>query len=497
MRALQRCLPIAAALLLASCTGLPRSIKTEIAAEQDRLQQAEHELQHSQQTVRDDLAHAPDLFNGTSVVTAWPAKLQSAQTTLDRAKNDLRQLGKLTRSSDRGRAEQLLRDEKSLRESVLHDSEAVEEEATKWLDFQRNVPHYLAVMQREYDDIHDADLNAVTQTVQKAELDWPAKKDVLESRLAALRDPISDGEQQWMATGSARQDANAGKATGPEIATLIEANEALESDDTKLMRGAGAIKAQCGQLYYAWDKILADLETSHRGLDTIYSEKIKTVRTHFVDVADKKTEVSSDDRWIDVSSSSYHAVENDLGMAIAHKDAGLFDSEASTTPQPAGFAYIAPPSQGSNQYGYWSRGSDGHSFWTFLPEYLIMRELLWGHNYRPIIINEYNGYREAQRTGRTWYGQETPAAPPKYGSHGTFTQERYAGSRYMQSGGFKGSGYASSRSSAPPEEPRIFRPERGESPSVGRRFGSNSGGQRFGSGSRSMPRMGKSFGRRR
>src|SRR5207245_1257844 len=162
----------------------------------------------------------------------------------------------------------------------------------------------------------------------------------------------------------------------------------------------------------------------HRGGDTVYSEKLKTVRTHFVDVASKKTDVSSDDKWVDVPASTYRAVENDLGMAIAHKDAGQFDSEAQNTVQPAGFAYIAPPSQGSNQYGYWSNAG-GASVWTFLPQYLIMRELLWGHSYRPIVINEYNGYQTARSSGRTYYGRETPTSPPKYGSHGTFTAERY------------------------------------------------------------------------
>ena len=67
---------------------------------------------------------------------------------------------------------------------------------------------------------------------------------------------------------------------------------------------------------------------------------------------------------------------------------------------------------GSNQYGYWSH-SGGESVWTFLPQYLIMRELLWGHSYRPIYVNEYNGYQTAQRSGRTYYGQETPASSPK------------------------------------------------------------------------------------
>jgi hypothetical protein len=494
MNARKRYFLVLAPLLLASCNGLPRSLRNDFASEKDRLQQAQTQLQHSQQTVRDDLAHSPDLFKGASVATEWPARLQSAQTTLDRAKDDLQQVDKLTRADEK-RAEQLVRDARSLRESVLRESEGIEEEATKWLDFERNVPHYLTVMQSEYDQIHGADLTPLAKTVEKAEQDWPAKKGTLDTRLAALRQSAETAEMQWHETEPARQDAAAGKATGPEIATLIQANNALATDAGKLTQGAEELRAQCGQLYDAWDKILADLDISHRGGEPVYREKVKTVRTHFVDVAEKKTEVSSDESWDDVSSSAYRRVENDLGMAIAHKDAGEFDSEAQTTAQPAGFAYIAPPSQGSNQYGYWTH-SGGESFWTFLPEYLVMRELLWGHSYRPVVINEYNGYQTAQRYGRSYYGQETPASPPKYGSHGTFTAERYAGSRYVQSGGFKGSAYASNRSSGPSEVPGVPRTEPHES-SAGKRFGGNSNGQRFG-GSHIAPRVpGRSFGRRR
>ena len=76
-------------------------------------------------------------------------------------------------------------------------------------------------------------------------------------------------------------------------------------------------------------------------------------------------------------------------------------SEAQTTAQPAGFAYIAPPSVGSNQYGYWTHNEQG-SFWTFLPQYLIMRELFWGNSYRPILVDEYNSYNTYARQGRTW-----------------------------------------------------------------------------------------------
>ena len=173
MYARKRFLAIAGALLLVSCGGLPRALRNQIASEKTGLQQADRQLQHSLETVRADLAHSPSLFQGTPVSTEWPARLQSARGTLDRARNDLQQLDKI---SDPRRAEQLLGEERGLRQSVIHEAESVEADANSWLDFERNVPHYLAAMQNEYDEIHAVDLTPVAAVVQKAEQDWPAKK---------------------------------------------------------------------------------------------------------------------------------------------------------------------------------------------------------------------------------------------------------------------------------------------------------------------------------
>jgi hypothetical protein len=185
-------------------------------------------------------------------------------------------------------------------------------------------------------------------------------------------------------------------------------------------------------------------------------------------------------------------------MAIAHKDAGHYDSEAVNTPQPPGYSYIASPEQGSNQYGYWTHNG-GESFWTFLPQYLILRELLWNHDYRPVAVADYGAYRMAARNGTSYYGQQTPNSPPKYGSHGTFTQSHYADSRYVQSGSFKGSAYAS-RGSSPGSSfgGAHAEPDLG---SAGKRFGRQPGsapqGQRFGRPSGGFKPSGRGFGRRR
>ena len=48
----------------------------------------------------------------------------------------------------------------------------------------------------------------------------------------------------------------------------------LQRDDSQLTHDADELRAQCGQLYDSWDKILADLEVAHREGETVYSEKI-------------------------------------------------------------------------------------------------------------------------------------------------------------------------------------------------------------------------------
>jgi hypothetical protein len=498
-------------LVLAGCGArLPRSLRSEIRSESDKLQSADRQLSRSEKTVRDDLASAPDLFQGTAVATAWPDRLRAARQKLDTARSQDRELERLARedrAESRRRVEWVLAGERNLRESAVRDSEAVASDAEKWVGFRRNLGSSLETMKREHDSIRTVDLSSTAAAVAKAEQDWPSKKVELESRLAGLRAVPETIEKKWKETETARQDAASGKATGAEIATLIQTDEVLRQAD--LSQKADELRAQSGQLYDAWDKVLTDLDASGAS----YREKVKTVRTHYVDVPAKKTEISSDEKWVSVQEPAFRAVENDLGMSIGHKDAGLFDSEAQTVPQPAGFAYMATPEQGRNQYGYWAN-EGGHSVWMWGAEYLIMRELLWGRDYRPIVVDEYRGYRSYRDTGRTYYGQSTPEAPPKYGSHGTFTQTHYGSSRYVQSGGFKGSGYASRPGGSVATRPSYSEPRVGSAapvePGAGKRFGSGASGsspsgRRFGSGASpsspgrrfGSPSPGRSFGRRR
>ncbi|MES1257082.1 MAG: hypothetical protein ABUS51_01580 [Acidobacteriota bacterium] len=128
---------IVAALWLTGCAGLPRSLRQEIASESEKLDQAKKQLQRTESGVKDDLAKKPDLFNGTPVVTEWPARLNAAKSKLDRADQTRRDLEKL-HSGDRQavmQAERLLSDGRRLRQTALDEAAAVEGEANRWLDF--------------------------------------------------------------------------------------------------------------------------------------------------------------------------------------------------------------------------------------------------------------------------------------------------------------------------------------------------------------------------
>jgi hypothetical protein len=167
-------------------------------------------------------------------------------------------------------------------------------------------------------------------------------------------------------------------------------------------------------------------------------------------------------------------MRNDLGMAIEHKPAGRYDSESERVAQPAGFAYMAPPTEASNQYGYWEH-RDGRNFWVFYGQYALMRDLLFNRGYQPVERGEWEGYRTYQNRGQTYYGQEPGASAPKYGSEGTATQNRYSGSTYAQGGGFRDSKYAN--------KPGSYRDSKFASPGA-RDPNADHSPKRFGSSSR-------------
>ena len=424
--------------------NLPRQTRAAIDSERAALASAATQVQRGKDEVAKQVSDNADLFRTVPAATQWPATFDAAAAQLQSARRDMDRLNAIEKENRRGdfaEATRLLTDETQLRTSALRQTTGVRNETSHWIDLKQHLPQQLEQMQRDYDAVRNFDFTPVTATLQRAETDWPDKKADLETRLAALHSIQSRADQVWASSGDLRREAAANDFAHLNFGALGGDADALHTAAADLPQRSGTFTALAGQLYNSWDKILVDMEERGRGKSKTYDQEIRTVTTRVPDAASKNGATTSEERWIDVPKPTYEAMRNDLGMAIEHKSAGKYDSESEKVAQPAGFAYMAPPGQ-SNQYGYWDH-SGGHDFWVFYGQYALLRDLLFHGGYRPIDYGEYRDYRTYQQTGRTYYGRDAVGGLPKYGTQGTSTADRYAGSSYGKSGGFRNSQYAS------------------------------------------------------
>jgi hypothetical protein len=422
-----------AVLPFAGMDNLPRDLRSRIATERSALAGAQSTLRNAQDEVTRELQSEPELYRSIASSQTWPAVLGQSAGDLQSASREMEQLTaleKANRRGDRAKVEELLAREQQLRTNALNRATGVQKDAAHWIDLKKRLPEVVQQMDRDYQAIHGFDFAATAAAVSKAETDWPEKKADLEARLAALRDRAAQSDTLWQSTAAARREAAAGKYAGLDFGALFGAADTLHSTATDLPAKSSELAGLTGQLYTTWDKLLVDMEERNRS----YQQKVRTVVT-------KGTETKSDEKWVEVSRAQFDAMKPNLGMAIEHKPAGKYDSEAERTAQPAGFAYMAPPSQGRNQYGYWDH-RDGRDFWVFYGQYALMRDLLFNRDYRPLPRGEYEDYRGYQSRGQTYYGRDDrTASAPKYGTQGSATQDRYSGSTFARKGGFNDSKY--------------------------------------------------------
>ena len=441
--------------------GLPREARRQIGAERTALAAAQRQLHTAQQQVTHDLATEPDLFHGIPESQAWPGELSAdaaGLATAGRGMEQLNALEKQNRRADRERVLGLLVQERAERESAANQAAGIQQAADHWVDLKQHLPETLARMDRDNRMIQSFDPAAVTAEVQKAETAWPDKRSDLESRFdSEIRRRQQQDQQLWQSTAQARQEAAAGRLPAAQIGTLVEAADRLHSDSALLPQKRAEIESLVAQLNTTWDKVLVDMDKHGH----TYREDIRTISTPQVG------QTTSSEQWVEVSEAQYNGVKNDLGMAIEHKPAGKYDIEAERVAEPAGFAYMAPPGQ-NNQYGYWDH-RDGHDFWVFYGQYALLRDLLFNYHYTPLPRYDWDQYRDYRARGQTYYGRDEANSIPKYGTQGSSTIDRYAGSNYARSGGFRNSPYASKSGS--------FRDSQFATPggsSAPKRFGSSS-----------------------
>jgi hypothetical protein len=425
--------------------SLPRDLRRQIDAERTALVSAQKQLQSAQDEVLSDLRNEPDLFGSIAASKQWPDQLSKALGDMQYAARNMEQLTALekqNRRQDRAQAEKLLAQERTLRSGALNQAAGIRKEAAHWVDLKRHLPEALRQMEQDYQAVHDFNFQSVVANVQKAATDWPEKQADLDSGLANLRTLQSQAETAWQTSAEARRQAAAANLSKVDYGSLFAAIETLKNAASGLPKQAGDLQSLTAQLYKGWDKVLVDMETRKSG--SVYAQKIRTITTDYPNAAAKTGQISSNEDWVEVSKGAYDAEKNDLGMVIAHKGPGKYDIEAERTAQPPGFAYVAPPSQGSNQYGYWDH-RNGRDFWVFYGQYALLRDLLFNNRYTPVDRSDWEQYRTYRSRGQIYYGRDSTSgqSAPKYGTQGTTTQDRYSGSTFAKGGGFRDSQYAS------------------------------------------------------
>jgi hypothetical protein len=444
----------------AGLDNLPRDLRSAAAAESSKFSTDRATFDRNRQAIEQALNEDPALFGAKA--GEFRERLDRDHAGLNSAAKELvtlQQLAKANRRTDTDKVRQEISRLDSMRADPVRDTAALLAEVQQWQTWKRELPQRVQAMRASYEAVKAFDLDSATAAARKAMTDWPAKKDDLTGRLDALKSQQAEAEKIWSSTAAMRAAAEARKTEGFDYPTFFGSADRLDAIGKDLKQGAASLNDLAGQLYTSWDKVLVDAGKD-RGS---YREKFRIVRTKFPDATLANGQTSSEEKWQSVDHAQYREAERIVGMTVERKPAGKYDSEAERAVQPPEYAYVAPPGQ-RNSYGYWDSG-----IWHWLPQYLILSQML--HMSRPVVITsgDFDAYQAARRRGEVFYGRNDEYRPHWGGTAGggwswgrsnsppnptsstgwykerpkTWGSSGYSGSKYESRGGYSGSKYQS------------------------------------------------------
>ena len=371
---------------------------------------------------------------------------------MNKADAELSALKKLTeenRREDARKVEEGLARIELLRAGSIRQVQPIGMEVERWLSYKRDLPKELQAMNADYEAVRAFDAGSATAPARQAMIDWPTKRPDLETRLGGLTELKNRAEQTWNTSAELRAQAEKKNDESIDYASLFQSADQLDQAERETRNGAEMVNRLAGQLYVNWDKLLVDVEEER--------ERVRFVRTRFPDATLQGGQTSQEEKWEPIERARREQLERNVGMVIAHKPAGKYDSEADSGPQAPGYAYVAPQGQ-ANAYGSWNNGA-----WTWLPQYLILSQMLRGPSMPPITMGDYGSYQKARQRGDIFYGHSTRGSGGVLrrtldrtsggsSSGGGFWREReqpqasgggYRGSRFESRGSYSGSRYQS------------------------------------------------------
>ncbi len=385
-----------AVVMIAGLDNLPREVRASAETAQKSLTSERTEFDQDRSYVTRAVSDDADLFRTQAAV--WQSKLAEADGRLRQAEAAMKRvqdLVKQNRRDDRQRVQDELNRVNAERQGPLQVAKDLRVEADRWIGYKKNLPSLLGSMKSNYDALAAFDVRAQAKMAQKAQVDWPAKKDDLERRFTTLEGLKKQGEEAWSSVAGERAKAEKGDTSGLNYSALFAANEAITDDLRELQHGSTTLNELASQLYTSRDKVLLALDD-----DKAPKEKVKVVETKYPDASLKDGQTSTREEWQTVSDARFGDLKKSIGMTVEHKQAGRYDSEADASIQAPGYAYIAPPGQ-ANQYGHWNNG-----VWSWLPQYLLLSQMLRTSQYPTVIMpNDYYDYNRYRQSGTIWHGR--------------------------------------------------------------------------------------------
>src|SRR5262249_23718764 len=151
-----------------------------------------------------------------------------------------------------------------------------------------------------YEALKAFDVDGATAPVRKAMIDWPDKRNDLQTRLDGLKSLQTQGEQLWDSTASIRTAAQENKLTDTGYAAFFSSADHLDRVSRQVQDGAASLNALSAQLYASWDKMVAGADREDG-----YREKVRTVRTEFPDATLAGGKTTSEEHWRTIDAEEY------------------------------------------------------------------------------------------------------------------------------------------------------------------------------------------------
>lgn len=435
-------------------SGISRSVVREARAEELRVREVAADIENRTAEVTNDLRAEPELFARRDLATVWPREIEEARGLLEEAREEVTTALTLLDTDDPekvGAIQTHLDQARSLRDRAHRIVTEIHQTSRRWVSTKRDFSRKLDEARQTHEKIAGTSLQDLESSVARAVADWPEKKEFLEARITFLKETVERASKNWEAAKDLRT-ASPADLEPADFERMISLESSLKTDLESLVSGRRDLPGLIAELYVSWDKTLADMEIREGSTVTFYLTYV-TVRTPVAPASTGEdggqnsgppVEPTKDSTQVKVNEKVYKSMEPHLGMVVEHKPAGKFDREAEKVIQPPGYAYMCPPEQKRNRYGYWEQ-RNGSNFWVFYGQYALMRELFWGNSYRGgwVSGDSYRDFSRSRRLGKPYYGK-TDSGQSRFGKSGTFTRSRYQDSKYVKTGGFKNSQYVKS-----------------------------------------------------